>query len=83
MSPNIGEHDLMVKIRKIKEFLEDGDKVRVDIKMKGRQALYAHLAEDLAKRVLELLEDVATLEGKINVEERSVYFVVKPKGNKK
>jgi len=83
MSPNIGEHDLMVKIRKIREFLEDGDKVRVEIKMKGRQALYSYLAEDLAKKILEILEDVGSLEGKVNVDERSVYFVVKPKGNKR
>ncbi len=83
MSPNIGEHDLMVKIKKIKEFLEDGDKVRVEIKMRGRQALYTHIAEDLAKRVLELIEDVGSLEGNLSVEERSVHFVVKPKGNKK
>lgn len=83
MSPNIGEHDLMVKIKKIREFLEEGDRVRVEIKMKGRQALYAYLAEDLAKRVLELLEDVGSLEGEIKVEERSVYFTLKPKGNKK
>ncbi|MEO0139019.1 MAG: translation initiation factor IF-3 [candidate division WOR-3 bacterium] len=82
MSPNIGEHDLMVKVKKIREFLEKGNKVLIEIRMKGRQALYSHLAEDLAKRVIDMLGDISTPERDPVVEDKRVYFILKPKGNK-
>lgn len=82
MSPNIGEHDLMVKVKKIREFLEDGNKVMVEIHMKGRQALYSHLAENLARKVIEMLEDISTPEKGPTVEDKRVYFILKPKGKK-
>lgn len=82
MTPNIGEHDLNVKLRKIKEFLEEGHKVKVDIRMRGRQVLHTQIAEDLAKRVISLLEDVASVEKEPTVENSYVFFILKPRKKK-
>jgi len=82
MTPNIGEHDLNVKLRKIKEFLEEGHKVKVDIRMRGRQVLHTQIAEDLAKRVISLLEDVASVEKEPIVENSYVFFILKPRKKK-
>ncbi len=83
MTPNIGEHDLNVKLRKMREFLEEGHKVKVDIRMRGRQVLYTELAENLAKRIISLLEDISTIEREPFVENRHVFFILRPRKKKK
>jgi translation initiation factor IF-3 len=44
ISYGIGENDLALKIRKAEEFLKDGDNVKVSIKLKGRERMYANKA---------------------------------------
>ncbi len=79
MTPNIGEHDLQVKIRKIKELLEKDNKVKVSIRMRGRQRLHSGMAEELARKIIMILEDVATVEREPVVETSQVFFIVKPR----
>ena len=60
----ISDNDLNIKIRKIKGFLEDGDKVKIIIIFRGREMTHKELGNELLDRVLKELEEVAIVEGK-------------------
>ena len=64
LRPNIGEHDLMVKINHSIEFLHKNDKVRFTIMFKGRENTHKDLGDALAKRIRVILTDHGDLEGR-------------------
>ena len=53
-------HDLDTKVRKARKFLEGGDRVRFQMRFRGREVVYRDLGEETFKKVAELLEEVAT-----------------------
>lgn len=55
----IDDHDLDVKLRKVREFLEKGHKVKISAYFKGREMAHKELGYALLERVAEMLEDVA------------------------
>ena len=72
------EHDLQFKLRNIKRFLEDGDKVKILIMFKGREITHTELGMSMLKRVAEELKDMATIETAPKLEGRSMTMVVAP-----
>lgn len=56
--PNIGEHDLIVKVNQTKEFIKKGNLVRITILLKGREISRPEIAFIMAKRVLISLEGI-------------------------
>lgn len=62
--PNTEEHDYQVKLRKIREFLEKGYKVRLIILFKGRQLIYNEWGDKLLERILQDISDLGTAEKK-------------------
>lgn len=56
LSPGIAEHDLQIKARKVQEFLNDGCKVVVRVRFKGRQAKFTELGQEQLTNVLNLLD---------------------------
>jgi len=64
MRPNIEEHDYQVKLRKIREFLEKGYKVRLVILFKGRQLIYNEWGDKLLERVLQDISDLGVADKK-------------------
>ena len=60
----ISDNDLSIKIRKIKGFLEDGDKVKIMIIFRGREMAHKEIGNELLDRVLKELEEIAIVEGK-------------------
>lgn len=62
--PNIEEHDYQVKLKKIREFLEKGYKVRLIILFRGRQLIYAEWGDKLLERILKDIEDLGVAEKK-------------------
>ncbi len=79
LSVRIDEHDLRVKLKHMREFLMDGDKVRVRIRFRGREHLHPELGEKLANRILEDLSDVGQLESPIKKEGNFLIFSLLPK----
>lgn len=61
-SPNISEHDLDVKVRQAREFLEKGNKVKFTCQFRGREMMHQDLGHKLFAKVLETLEDVCVVE---------------------
>lgn len=62
MRPRTDEHDLQVKVRKIEEFLADGDKVKVGVLFRGRELAHTELGRALLDKVISELKGVAQLE---------------------
>ncbi len=61
-TPVIGEHDVEVKLKKIKEFLAEGNKVKVTVWLKGRQKRKPEMLETMVARIMEILREIAEIE---------------------
>lgn len=61
-TPVIGEHDVEVKLKKIKEFLAEGNKVKVTIWLKGRQKRKPEMLETMVGRIMEILKEISEIE---------------------
>lgn len=77
MGYNIDVHDYSVRLRAAKKFLNDGDKVKVIVQLKGRENEFRSNAIELIKRFQNDLGELATEESK-NFRERNVYVVLLP-----
>jgi len=62
LRPNISEHDLGVKLKKAREFLEAGHKVRFRLIFRGREIVHSEEYKDLLFRIAETLDDVSKVE---------------------
>ena len=79
MKPQIGEHDLDIKIRKLKQLLGEGDKVRISLRFRGREMSRPELGRQLLDRIAESLEDVAQVEGAVRREGRMMNMMLSPR----
>lgn len=62
MSLKISEHDYQVKLTKVKEFLIDGDRVKVSLRLRGREMLHANLGMKVLDKMIVDLEDLGKVE---------------------
>ena len=75
----IDTHDYQVRIKNIKKFLAQGDKVKIVVMLRGREVQHSNLAFDLSNRFLTDLEDVPkTIEKKPGLEGRNVITILAP-----
>ncbi len=79
MRPNIDTHDYDVKLRSIHRFFEDGDKVKVTLRFRGREMAHQELGMALLKRVQGELEDVSKVELYPRLEGRQMIMVLAPR----
>lgn len=79
LSPKIEDHDLFVKAKNAEKFLLDGDKVKVTVRFRGREADYAHFGEELLKQFFEKLKEVSIIEKNAKLEGRNMIMVLTPK----
>jgi translation initiation factor IF-3 len=77
--PNIDEHDLGVKLRNARKFLEDGDKVRVYVVFRSREFTHPEFGQKLLRQFTETLTDVANVEKPAGMEGRQMTLVLAPK----
>ena len=79
MRPSIDDHDYDVKMRSIKRFFEEGDKVKITLRFRGREMAHQELGMDLLQRVKsDLLED-AKVESEPRLEGRQMVMVLAPR----
>lgn len=76
--PNIGAHDLDAKLRKISELIQDGSKVKVTVRFRGREVAHQQLGLELLKRVANELKDEVRLENPPAAEPRSLSMILIP-----
>lgn len=79
ITPNIEEHDLNVKAKNAEKFLKDGDKVKVTVKFRGREADYAHFGEDILNRFYDKIKEVGQIEKPAKLEGKNMTMVIAPK----
>ncbi len=79
MRPNIDTHDYDVKMRNVNKFINQGDKVKVTLRFRGREMAHQHLGMDLLKRVQEDVAEIAKIEAYPRLEGRQMLMVLSPK----
>lgn len=79
MRPNIDTHDYDVKMRNVFKFIDNGDKVKVTLRFRGREMAHQHLGMDLLKRVQDDTGEVAKVEAFPRLEGRQMLMVISPK----
>ncbi len=79
MRPNIDTHDYDVKMRNVNKFIDQGDKVKVTLRFRGREMAHQHLGMDLLKRVQTDVEETAKVEAFPRLEGRQMLMVLAPK----
>ena len=79
MRPNIDDHDYEVKMRNVQRFIENGDKVKVTLRFRGRELSHQQLGMNLLRRVQTDVEEIAKVEAYPRMEGRQMLMVLSPK----
>ncbi len=79
MRPNIDTHDYDVKMRNVNKFIEQGDKVKVTLRFRGREMAHQQLGMNLLKRVQDDVEEIAKVEAFPRLEGRQMLMVLSPR----
>lgn len=79
MRPNIDTHDYMVKMKKVNQFIDNGDKVKITLRFRGREMSHQQLGMELLNRVQEDMKETAKVEAMPKLEGRQMLMVLSPK----
>ena len=79
MRPNIDTHDYDVKMRSIHRFLEEGDKVKVTLRFRGREMAHQELGAQLLDKVKQDTTAIAKVESEPRLEGRQMVMVIAPR----
>ncbi len=79
MRPNIDVHDYDVKMRSMLRFFEEGDKVKVTLRFRGREMAHQELGMQLLNRVKEQVDEIAKVELYPRLEGRQMIMVLAPR----
>jgi translation initiation factor IF-3 len=79
MRPNIDDHDYETKMRFIKRFFEEGDKVKVTLRFRGRELAHQELGMNLLMKVQTDVAEIARIEQSPKMEGRQMTMVMSPK----
>ncbi len=79
LSATIEDHDVDVKFRNAVKFLEEGDKVKVTIRFRGRQITHSEIGLEVMKDFAERLKDLGVVERRPLIEGRNMIMILAPK----
>jgi len=79
MRPNIDIHDYEVKMRAVRRFFEEGDKVKLTLRFRGREMAHLELGMQLLNKVREEVATIAKVEAEPKLEGRQMMMVLAPK----
>lgn len=82
LHPNTDTHDIEFKARHARNFIEEGNKVKVTVIFKGRELAYTDQGENLLKDFISKLEDVAKIEHEIRFEGKAMNTILVPSKTK-
>jgi len=78
LRPKTGQHDVAFKVRDARRFLNDGLKVKVRVRFRGREITYPEIGREMLKRIAEELGDVSEVEQRPRMEGRSMLMILSP-----
>lgn len=79
VSPTIEEHDIGIKANNARKFLNDGDKVKITVRFRGREAEHSHVGFKILQNFNSKLEEVCVIEKPAKLEGRNMTMVLAPK----
>ncbi len=83
MTPKIDDHDFDVKINKVKKFLQNGDKVKVSIRFRGREIVHRQIGESRLKEAADMVKEFGKVSGRAKLEGRNMNITILPKDSEK
>ena len=78
-SPTIEEHDLHVKAKNAQKFLQDGDKVKVTIRFRGREVDHVAFGQKALAKFFEIIQDYCVIEKAAKLEGKNMTMILTPK----
>ncbi len=82
LSATIDVNDMLIKAKSCKKFLEDGNKVKVSIRFRGRQITHGDIGIDVMDRFFTMVEEIAIKERPPKMEGRNMFMILAPKADK-
>ena len=79
VTPNIEEHDFEFKAKNARKFLQDGNKVKITVKFRGREVNNVKSGENVLNKFIENLEDIAVVEKQPKLEGRNMFTILAKK----
>jgi translation initiation factor IF-3 len=79
LRPGIEPHDLEFKVRHARRFLEEGNKVKVTMMFRGRQAAHPELGQEVLVKVAEVVQDIGKIESAPMMEARTMIMILAPR----
>lgn len=79
MTPNIEEHDFQVKLKNVTKFLQEGDKVKVSVRFRGREITHANIGQQLLTKLAEAASEFGAMERAPRLEGRHMIIILAPK----
>jgi translation initiation factor IF-3 len=76
LRPRTDDHDLQVRVRAARRFLEEGHKVKVEVRFRGREATHPEVARDQIQRIAAGVADIAIVERAPSLEGRSMFAIL-------
>lgn len=79
LSPVIDQHDFETKLKQARKWAEDGQKVKIDMRFRGRMITRKEVGEEIMNRFIEQISDIASVEKAPNMEGNTMSVVLAPK----
>lgn len=81
VTPNTDTHDFEFKAKNARKFLEDGNKLKITVRFRGREMNYKSQGEELLNKFIEALEDIANTEKRPIMEGKNMFIILTKKVN--
>ena len=82
ITPNIEQHDFEFKLKNARKFIEDGNKVKITVRFRGREMNYLKLGEQVLNKFIEELAEISTVEKKPLLEGKNMFIILSKKDDK-
>ncbi len=79
VTPNTDTHDFEFKAKNARKFLEDGNKLKITVRFRGREMNYKSQGEELLNKFIEALEDIANTEKRPIMEGKNMFIILTKK----
>jgi len=79
LRPKIEDHDFMTKVKKARSFLEDGDRLQLNMLFRGREMAHLELGKEVLERFVEEVSDIAQVEKQANLQGRRMTLNLAPR----
>jgi translation initiation factor IF-3 len=79
--PNTDENDFNIKMRNVRKFLEQGNKVKITLRFRGREMAHQELGMEIMNRVEKGIEGIGKVDSKPNMEGRQATMMLSPDNN--